>query len=64
MAAMVLGRKSEPGESNGRAVAVACATRETSRRRDVRDHESRLSSPYLTLHGSWMLNDFAFGAIG
>jgi hypothetical protein len=42
-------------ESTGRAVAAACTTRETSRRRDVRDHESLLSLPYLTLHRSWMV---------
>jgi hypothetical protein len=27
------------------------------------NHESRLSSPYLTLHRSWMLADFAFGQL-
>jgi hypothetical protein len=45
MAATVLGRKPEPGESNGRAVAAACATRETSRRREVSAKARRQPKP-------------------
>ena len=54
----VLGRRpSLTATSRRAALWRPPATRATSA------NQNRLSSPYLTLHWSWMLNDFAFGQL-